>query len=147
MSQNWQLFQNFCLFQFPILEMGFLNILQEFAGGTSIHGFTFLVRPTSSIRTKIIWALCLVVAITYASVQMRLSVVGKYHFHYLLEIKKYQPMIILKQIWVNSAGITLQIYFGFSKQVIQFQAVAKGFQKYLGQLLTHFCVWKWKWNW
>ena len=77
-------------FQFPILEMGFLNILQEFAGGTSIHGFTFLVRPTSSTRTKIIWALCLVVAITYASVQMRLSVVGKYHYHYLLESKKYQ---------------------------------------------------------
>ena len=84
-------------FQFPILEMGFLDILQEFAGGTSIHGFTFLVRPTSSIRTKIIWALCLVVAITYASVQMRLSVVGKYHYHYLLETKKNQPMIILNK--------------------------------------------------
>ena len=85
-------------FQFPILEMGFLNILQEFAGGTSIHGFSFLVQPTSSIRAKIIWALCLVVAITYASVQMRLSVVGKYHYHYLLETKKNQPMIILNKV-------------------------------------------------
>ena len=79
-------------FQFPILEMGFLDILQEFAGGTSIHGFTFLVRPTSSIRTKIIWALCLVVAITYASVQMRLSVVGKYHYtHALLSFQRCKP--------------------------------------------------------
>ena len=64
-------------FQFPILEMGFLKILQEFAGGTSIHGFTFLVRPTSSPLTKVIWAIAIVIALMYASAEMRNSVISK----------------------------------------------------------------------
>ena len=74
---SWLYILTVVWFQFIILEMGVLKILQEFASDTSIHGFTFLVQPTSSTRTKIIWAFCLVVAITYASVQMRLSVIGK----------------------------------------------------------------------
>ena len=57
-----------------------LKVLREFAGGTSIHGFTFLVRPESSSRTKIIWAISLVVALMYATLEMRNSVVGKYDF-------------------------------------------------------------------
>ena len=64
-------------FQF---EMVVLKVLREFAGGTSIHGFTFLVRPESSSWTKIIWAISLVVALTYATLEMRNSVVGKYDY-------------------------------------------------------------------
>ena len=55
-----------------------LKVLKEFAGGTSLHGFGFLVSPKSSPRTKIIWALSLIVAIIYASSEMRNSVIGKY---------------------------------------------------------------------
>jgi hypothetical protein len=56
-----------------------LKVLQEFAGGTSIHGFGFLVSPKSSQLTKVIWALLLVAALLYASLEMRNSVIGKYH--------------------------------------------------------------------
>jgi antibiotic biosynthesis monooxygenase (ABM) superfamily enzyme len=55
-----------------------LKVLKEFAGGTSLHGFGFLVSPKSSPRTKIIWAISLIVAIIYASSEMRNSVIGKY---------------------------------------------------------------------
>ena len=60
-----------------------LKVLREFAGGTSIHGFTFLVNPKLSSRTKIIWAIAIVVALSYASWEMKNSVIGKYH--YILE--------------------------------------------------------------
>jgi hypothetical protein len=62
-----------------------LKVLQEFAGGTSIHGFTFLVSPKSSSRTKIIWAISLVVALSYASWEMKNSVIGKYILKTLVE--------------------------------------------------------------
>ena len=57
-----------------------LKVLQEFAGGSSIHGLTFLVSPKSSSRTKIIWALLLVVAFMYATLEMKNSVDGKYDY-------------------------------------------------------------------
>ena len=57
-----------------------LKVLREFAGGTTIHGFTFLVSPKSSSRTKIIWALLLVVALMYATLEMKNSVDGKYDY-------------------------------------------------------------------
>ena len=60
--------------------MAVLKVLREFARGTSLHGFGFLVSPKSSPRTKIIWALSLTVAIMYASSEMRNSVMGKYHY-------------------------------------------------------------------
>ena len=66
-------------FQFLNLEMVVLTVLREFAGGTSLHGFGFLVSPKSSPRTKIIWALSIIVAIMYASSEMRNSVISKYH--------------------------------------------------------------------
>jgi hypothetical protein len=56
-----------------------LKVLREFAAGTSIHGFTYLVSPESSPRTKIIWAISIVVALSYASWEMRNSVIGEYH--------------------------------------------------------------------
>ena len=64
----------FFIFQF---ETVVLKAFREFAGGTSIHGFTFLVQPKSSSWTKTIWAISLAVALMYATLEMRNSVVGK----------------------------------------------------------------------
>ena len=64
-------------FQFLNIEMVVLKILREFAGGTSLHGFGFLVSPKTSTRSKIIWAMSLVVALMYATLEMRNSVMGK----------------------------------------------------------------------
>ena len=57
--------------------MGVLKVLQEFAGGTSIHGFGFLVKPKLSTRTKTIWAISLVIAMFYASYEMRNSAISE----------------------------------------------------------------------
>ena len=56
-----------------------LKVLQDFADKTSIHGLVYLVRPDSSSRKKIIWAISIVVAMMYATLEMRNSVNGKYH--------------------------------------------------------------------
>ena len=77
-------------FQF---EMVVLKVLREFAGGTTIHGFTFLVSPKSSSRTKIIWALLLVVAFMYATLEMRNSVVGKYD--YIFRTMKFNQWLLM----------------------------------------------------
>ena len=61
-----------------------LKVLREFAAGTTIHGFTFLVSPKSSPRTKIIWTISIVVALSYASWEMRNSVIGKHILKTLL---------------------------------------------------------------
>ena len=57
-----------------------LKVLREFAGGTSIHGFGFLVSHKTSARSKTIWAISLVVAMIYASAEMRNSVISKYQY-------------------------------------------------------------------
>ena len=57
-----------------------LKVLREFAGGTSIHGFGFLVSHKTSTRSKIIWAISLGVALMYASAEMRNSVISKYQY-------------------------------------------------------------------
>ena len=64
-----------------------LKVLREFAAGTNIHGFVFLVSPKSSSRTKIIWAISLVVALMYATLEMRNSVISKYD--YIFRTVKY----------------------------------------------------------
>ena len=70
-------FSNSVYFQFLNIEMVVLKVLREFAGGTSLHGFGFLVSPKTSTRSKIIWAMSLVVALMYATLEMRNSVIGK----------------------------------------------------------------------
>ena len=67
-----------------------LKVLREFAGGTSIHGFKFLVSPKSSSWTKIIWAISLVVALMYATLEMRNSVISKYD--YISRTMKYKSI-------------------------------------------------------
>ena len=86
-------------FQFIKLEMVVLKVLREFAGGTSIHGFTFLVRPESSTMTKVIWAISLVVALIYASSEMRNSVISK--CHYIFRIIKQKPMTIIDYVQIQ----------------------------------------------
>ena len=74
-------------------EMVVSKILQDFAGGTSIHGFGYLVSPKSSSWTKIIWAISIFVAMMYATLEMRNSVIGKYHYIFSTMIKK--PMLTI----------------------------------------------------
>ena len=73
-----------------------LKVLREFAAGTTIHGFTFLVRPNSSSWTKIIWAISLVVALTYATLEMRNSVVGKYD--YIFRTMKFNQWLLMHML-------------------------------------------------
>jgi hypothetical protein len=67
-------------FQFLNNKMVVLKVLREFAADTKIHGFKFLFSPKSSSGTKIIWAISLVVALSYASWEMRKSAISKYHY-------------------------------------------------------------------
>ena len=67
-------------FQLLNIDMVVLKVLREFARGTKIHGFNFLVSPKSSPRIKIIWAISIVVALSYASWEMRNSAISKYHY-------------------------------------------------------------------
>ena len=76
-----------------------LKVLREFADRTSIHGFTFLVRPDSSSRTKIIWAIAIVVALSYASWEMKNSVTSKYY--YVFRAMKYKPLIIITYVQIH----------------------------------------------
>ena len=85
-------------FQFLNIEMVVLKVLQEFACGTRIHGFKFLVSPKSSPRTKIIWAISIVVALSYASWEMRNSVISKYHYTL--------PTPWLTQVWFTQISPT-----------------------------------------
>ena len=85
-----------CIFVQFQYEMVVLKVLREFAAGTTIHGFTFLVSPKTSSRTKIIWAIAIIVALCYASWEMKNSVISKYH--YAFRAIKYKPLIIIKFI-------------------------------------------------
>ena len=76
-SEGWKDLFFECLYFFN--EMGLLDVFREFAGGTSIHGLTFLVQPKSSKFTKISWALVIIGALVYASYQLNLSRICKLH--------------------------------------------------------------------
>ena len=76
-----------------------LKVLREFAAGTTIHGFTFLVSPKSSSRTKIIWAIAIVVALSYASWEMRNSAISKYYC--VFRALKYKLMIIITYVQIH----------------------------------------------
>ena len=72
--------------------------MREFAHGTKIHGFNFLVSPKSSPRTKIIWAISIFVALSYASWEMRNSAISKYHYTL--------PTPWLTQVWFTQISPT-----------------------------------------
>ena len=97
-----------------------LKVLREFAGGTSIHGFTFLVNPKSSTRTKIIWAIAIVVALCYASWEMKNSVISKYH--YAFRAMKYKPLIIITYVLIH---MLLEFQLGLFEKVAPICIVIK----------------------
>ena len=86
-------------FQFLNIAMVVLKVLQEFAGSTNIHGFAFLVSPKSSSRTKKIWAILIVVAMSWASWEMRNSVISKYHC--IFRAMKYKPLISITYVQIH----------------------------------------------
>ena len=73
-----------------------LKLWQNFAGGTSIHGFGYLISPKSSTWTKILWAIFIFVAMMYATLEMRNSVIGKYH--YIFSTMEKKPMLIIEYV-------------------------------------------------
>ena len=97
-----------------------LKLLEEFAGGTSIHGFKFLVSPNLSRRSKIIWAISLVVAVIYASYEMGNSVIGNYH--YFFRSMKYKPMITITVINYLQIHL-LQFEFVFYEKVAKASSI------------------------
>ena len=78
------------------------KVLREFAAGTSIHGFTFLESPKSSSRTKIIWGMAIVVALSYASWEMRNSAISKYYCVFRTMKKKLLISITYRKVASSS---------------------------------------------
>ena len=76
-----------------------LKVLQDFANKTSIHGLVYLVRPDSSSRKKIIWAISIFVAMMYATLEMRNSVISKYHYIFSTMIQK--PMLTIHTAYTD----------------------------------------------
>ena len=73
-------------------KMGLLQVLKDFAGGTSIHGLTFLVQPQLSPAKRVSWALLFIGALIYAGRQMNISVICKFGWFIIiinLQNKKY----------------------------------------------------------
>ena len=85
-----------------------LEVLREFSAGTSIHGFTFLESPKSSSRTKIIWAIAIVVALSYASWEMRNSAISKYYCDF--RIMKKKLLIINTHVQIHLLKFELVLY-------------------------------------
>ena len=54
--------------------MGILEILQDFASGTSIHVLGYIVNPRTSKLKKIAWAVIFIAAIVYATQELTLAV-------------------------------------------------------------------------
>ena len=90
----------FVQFQFVMVVA---KVLREFAAGTSIHGFTFVVSPKSSSGTKIIWAILLVVALMYATLEMRNSVVGKYD--YISKTMKFNQWLLMHTLQSHTGPV------------------------------------------
>ena len=85
-----------------------LKVLREFAAGTSIHGFKFLESPKSSSWTKIIWAISIVAALSYASWEMRNSVISNYYF--IFRVMKYKLLIIITYEQIHKLIFELVTY-------------------------------------
>ena len=80
-----------------------IKVLQEFAAGTSIHGFSFLESPKLSSRTKLIWAIAIIVALSYASWEMRNSAISKYHC--VFRTMKNRLLVIITYVQGQPLGI------------------------------------------
>ena len=57
--------------------MGILQVLKDFASGTSIHGLTFIVQPQLSILKRISRAFIFTAAMVYATERLKIAIIGK----------------------------------------------------------------------
>ena len=56
---------------------GLLDVLKDFAGGTSIHGLAYVVDNKKSVTTRLFWAIVFSSLIIYASIELRNSILCK----------------------------------------------------------------------
>ena len=60
--------------------MGILQVLRDFASGTSIHGLTFIVQPQLPIWKRVTWTLFFIAAMISATVRLRSAIISKHDF-------------------------------------------------------------------
>ena len=61
-------------------EMGILQVLTDFASGTSIHGLSFIVQPQLPIWKRVAWTLFFIAAMIYATERLRIAIISKHDF-------------------------------------------------------------------
>ena len=54
--------------------MGFLDILKEFAGETTIHGLAYMAQSKQSVFRRLTWALLFVIFLIYSTFQLKTAV-------------------------------------------------------------------------
>ena len=59
------------------LEMGILQVLKNFARGTSIHGLNFIVKKQLPIWERVTWTLVFIGAMIYATERLHVAIIGK----------------------------------------------------------------------
>ena len=59
-------------------EMGILQVLTDFASGTSIHGLIFIVQPQLPIWKRVTWTLFFIAAMISATVRLRSAITSKH---------------------------------------------------------------------
>ena len=62
----------------PNTKMGFLDILKEFAGETTIHGLVYMAQSKQSIFRRLTWALLFVIFLIYSTFQLKTAVDCKF---------------------------------------------------------------------
>ena len=62
------------LHHLPNTKMGFLDILKEFAGETTIHGLVYMAQSKQSIFRRLTWALLFVIFLIYSTFQLKTAV-------------------------------------------------------------------------
>ena len=60
--------------------MGILQVLTDFASGTSIHGLIFIVQPQLPIWKRVTWTLFFIAAMIYATVRLQIQIISKHDF-------------------------------------------------------------------
>ena len=63
---------------------GLLRALTDFASKTAIHGLGFLVKKSFSVKERLFWAAVFIALILYASLELRVAIVCKYDFYFLI---------------------------------------------------------------
>ena len=84
--------------------MGLLQVLKDFAAGTSIQGLKYLVDPQLSLAKRVSWALIFIAALIYAGRQLNISVICKFkRFMLIIHVLKTR----LKTLSVPKAALQM----------------------------------------